>query len=225
MKLSALIPSTDQVINLEHVTKLAKKAGADEIIVATRSEFRKSAKKLGVRVVPGGRMRGQDYNTAAHVARGDVLVLLHQNTVSIPRKLFSDIKAIMDDSAIIGGGVNIAFDNPHWLLNAVAFLSNNYRMRLRKVIYADQTLFMRKSVFLKLKGFKAMPIFEDTDFSARLRKQGKLVFLKGPVVTSAYRFVKNGVFFHTLRNQLLKLFYLLGIPPKVLKRIYEWRIS
>lgn len=208
MKLSVLIPTTDQVIKLKRLRKeLKRRKGVDEVIVSS-----------------GGNTRGQNYNAAARAASGDVLVLLHQNTIKLPKNAFTRIKKVMKDPSVVGGGINTKFDHKSNLLRLIAWLSNNYRMRLRKIIYADQTIFVRESVFQKLKGFKRMPIFEDTDFSARLKKQGKLVFLKGPVVTSAHRFVKNGVLFHTLRNQLLKLLYHFSVQPKALKRIYEFRL-
>ena len=220
MKISALIPSTDQVIKMERLVKLVKKAGADEVIVASKP----GQKFKGVKVVRGGSTRGEDYNRAARVGKGEIFALIHQNTLAMPKRCFSEMKEAMRNEQVVGGGVNIKFDNPHWFLKLVAFLSNNYRMRFRKVIYCDQTIFIRKSTYRKMRGFKKMPIFEDTDFSVRLRKQGKLVFLKGPVVTSAHRFVKSGVMLHTVRNQLLKLFYNLGFSPRILRKIYTARL-
>jgi len=225
MKLSVLIPSSDQVIKMTHLILQAKKSGADEIIVAIKPEHDAITKKYKVRTVLGGKSRGADYNAAARVATGDVLVLLHQNTIRLPKGLFRNIKKVMSNNVVIGGGVNIAFDFAHWMLSLNAFISNYYRMRLKKIIYCDQTIFVRKMAFKKMKGFKQILIFEDTDFSKRLRKQGKLVFLKGPVLTSAHRFIKNGIFFHTFRNQLLKLLYIIGVNPKILKQIYEFKIT
>lgn len=224
MKISALIPSTDQVVKIENVVRLAKKSGVDEIIVAAKPGQEKKLKKLGVKVAKSRGMRGLDYNAAAKKATGDVFLLMHQNTVQLPRQLLSQIKKVLLDPSVVGGAVNIKFDHHSAMLSFVAFMSNYYRMRLRKIAYADQTIFVRKNIFRKMKGFKAMLIFEDTDFSERLNKQGRLVFLRGPVVTSSHRFVKAGVVTQTLRNQTLKLMYHLRISPKTMKKIYEFRL-
>lgn len=221
MKLSALIPSTDRAVKLRRVIGIAKRAGADEIIVSARPGLRTAAQQLGVTVVRSGKNRAQDYNAAARAAHGDILVFIHQNTRHFPRTLFSDMKRALHDPDTVGGGINIAFDHSSPLLAVVAFLSNYYRMRLRRVPYCDQTIFVRRSVFEKMVGFRNMPVFEDTDFARRLRKKGRLAFLKGPVVTSAHRFLRDGIIRQIVRNQLLKLLYHLGVPPKALKRIYE----
>lgn len=202
---------------MKRLVQEARKAGADEVIVASNSSIRDA------RTVPAGKNRSEDYNSAAKAAKGDVLVFIQRKTVKFPRDLFRKMRITVEGGAV-GGGVNIKFDKTHWMLSIVAFFSNYYRMRIRKIIYCDQTMFVRTSVFRKMKGFKKIPLFGDSDFSARLRKQGKLAFLKGPVVTGADRFVANGIFRHTLRNQVLKLLYNIGISPNKIKRIYEARM-
>jgi len=222
MNLSVLLPHSDQVVNVERLLELLSSFDVHEIIFAGKTGQRETVEAAGATFVQGTSMRGSDFNAAARVATGDVFVLLHQNTVDIPSTLFDDIKHAMRDPSVIGGAVNVAFDNQHWMMRLVAWLSNNYRMRLRKLPYIDQTIFVRADVYRHMGGFKDIPIFEDTDFSARLRRQGSLVFLDGSVVTSAHRFEKNGLVFHTLRNQLLKAMYTIGISPFFLKRFYEW---
>lgn len=220
MKLSILIPSSDQVVSLERILKQLPKG--HEIIVAGKPEQQALVEQYGAKWVPGSTMRGLDFNQAAKHATGDVYALLHQNTIHIPKQLFNDIKKTMQSDTYIGGAVNVVFDSSHWLMTIVTWMSNNYRMRLRNIPYIDQTIFVRADVFKELNGFKAMPIFEDTDFSVRLRKQGKLAFLDGPVKTSAHRFVRNGVLFHTMRNQIVKIMYTLGVPLPTIKTFYEW---
>jgi len=203
MKASVLIPSFDQVIEMNRLVKEAKKLRADEIIIGK------------------GKTRGLQYNNAAKKAKGDILILLHQNSIKFPKNLVKNIKRVMKDPEVVGGGVNMKFDKPGWLLSWVAFTSNYFRMRCRWIPYCDQTIFVRKSIFKELKGFKNMSIFEDTEFSLRLREKGKMAFLKGPVITSSHRFLKKGVLLHTLRCQLLKVCYHCGMSQKRMKRMYE----
>ena len=72
-------------------------------------------------------------------------------------------------------------------------------------------------------GIKTIPIFEDADFSRRLNKRGKLKFLKGPVVTCAHRYLKSGIGFHSVRNQILKILYAIGFNAHTLKDYYKTR--
>jgi hypothetical protein len=215
MKISALIPSSDQYIQIDDLTKKALKQ-FDEVIIASKKI---KIKKSNIKLVKNGPNRAMEFNRCAKAASGDVLILLHQNTVNLPRNLASDIRKKFTKE-FIAGASNIKFDQNHWLLKVVAFLSNNWRMRIRKLPYCDQTIFLRKKLFMEINGFKNMDIFEDTDFLKKFNK-GPLLFLNKTITTSSYRFKKHGIYYHTLRNQLLKLLFLLGVTPKKLKKIYE----
>jgi hypothetical protein len=214
MKISALIPSFDQVVDAAAVVNLVKKSGVDEIVFS-------SQRFHDCPTVRPGANRAEDFNNTAQAATGDVFVFIHQNTRTLPKNFVEQIRSKLADPGVVGGGFHIRFDNPHFLLQLNARYSNHVRMRLRKTIYADQTLFIRSSVFRKMGGFKEIPIFEDTEFSHRLRKFGQLAFVSEAVETSAHRFLKHGIFYHSLRNQVLKIMYHIGVPPGTLKRIYE----
>ena len=103
----------------------------------------------------------------------------------------------------------------------IAWGSNKIRMRLFHIIYGDQSMFVRREVFFSLNGYKEMVLFEDFDFSQRLKSvNGKLLFLRLGI-TSARRFLKTGIVRQMLRNWYLVLLYLNGVSDKELKERYE----
>ena len=209
MKITALISSNDQIISLNELIKKVKQTGVDEIIVATNN-------KLKIKTVPKQKNRAADYNAAAKKATGDILVLIHQNTTKFPDDFKQQIiNTIKNNNA---GAFNIKFNHKHPVLSYVAFMSNNYRMRLRKIPYFDQTIFVKRDIFQQIGGVPEIPIFEDTEFSKKL---SKLQFSKSIIETSAHRFTNNGILFHTLRNQYVKLLHFAKIDSETIRRIYQ----
>jgi len=65
-----------------------------------------------------------------------------------------------------------------------------------------------------------IPLMEDVEFVNRLRRRGKLAFIREPVVTDSRRFTTQGRIRATLRNKLTKMGYALGVSPERLARFY-----
>jgi hypothetical protein len=61
---------------------------------------------------------------------------------------------------------------------------------------------------------------EDVALSRALKKEGAIACLRSRVVTSARRWERDGVWSTIWRMWCLKLFYLMGVPPRTLKRYY-----
>ena len=62
---------------------------------------------------------------------------------------------------------------------------------------------------------------EDVEIQSRLRKIGRFVKLNHGVVTSARRFLLNGIVRQQLLNTGLVLLYHAGVSPVRLKRFYR----
>ena len=80
-------------------------------------------------------------------------------------------------------------------------------------------MFVRVPVFRDLGGFASIPIMADVDFSRRLKRSGKSILLKGPVISSR-KFDRDG----PLRNLYLIFYALLafrfGVDSDKIKKIY-----
>jgi len=62
---------------------------------------------------------------------------------------------------------------------------------------------------------------EDFELIRRLRKEGDVVTLPVPVMTSARRWLNHGISKTTLINQLVVLSYFMGISPDSIARLYR----
>ena len=51
---------------------------------------------------------------------------------------------------------------------------------------------MRASVFRELGGYKDLGLMEDRDFSQRLKRRGRSVLIRKPLLTSGRRFLARG---------------------------------
>jgi hypothetical protein len=74
-------------------------------------------------------------------------------------------------------------------------------------------------MFERLGGFAATPLFEDLEFSRRLRRSGDIRILPAAVQVSGRRFIARPIYYACLMN-VLPLVYRLGVPPVALARFY-----
>ena len=58
--------------------------------------------------------------------------------------------------------------------------------------YGDQGMFVRADVFRALGGFRDLRLMEDLDLSQRLKRVGRTVLVRVPLVTSGRRFLARG---------------------------------
>ena len=169
--------------------------------------------------------RGGLMNIGAKKASGEILFFLHPDTI-IPKNAFSSILKAFENKEGVGndktvfGAFRVSFDHHHKFLAFVAW-QTDLRMKITKNIYGDQSLFVLKSVFEKIGGFKSMKLFEDVEICSRLREEGKAVFLREKVVTSARRFLRVGVYKQSLINTIVKTMYSFGVSDKKLSGIYH----
>ena len=173
----------------------------------------------GVRSLAGlGRGRGRQMNQGARIAKGDILLFLHADTL-IPSGGLSMIRSVMDkDSGNLAGSFSLRFDRQSPLLRLYALLS-----RINHILftYGDQGLFMRRETFEQVGGFPDISLMEDAAIQKRLRQTGRFVKLGHPVVTSARRFVSRGIIRQQCINIALVALYYAGVSPYRLKRFYN----
>ena len=93
---------------------------------------------------------------------------------------------------------------------------NDLALQLR-----DQGLLVTRKCYLAAGGFAPIPLFEDVDLVARLRREQKGCRLAGSVITSGRRYRKNGHWLTTLRMWGLRIRYRFGARPDELQRQYD----
>jgi rSAM/selenodomain-associated transferase 2 len=167
--------------------------------------------------------RAQQMNVGAAQARGRILLFLHADTWLPPTALSKIIEAI-DQRHAVGGGFARRYRSPSLTLALTSRLAG-LRNRCWSWHLGDQAIFVRRDIFEQLHGYRDIPIFEDLDFSRRLRSLGKTVTLTPPVYSSARRFAKKGPLRTTWNDLLLTWKYLLGTEPNRLCQLHEDRLK
>jgi len=162
--------------------------------------------------------RGAQMNAGAALASGEVIVFQHADTELTDAHLAA-VAAALSNPAVIGGAFHRKFDERHprlqWLEKAARFLARN-----GGTFYGDQSIFVRRDVFLHLHGFAQIPLMEDMEFSRRLRATGKTVVLDPPVRSSARRHEREGAWKTSVQNGLFILLYNCGVSPVTLHQWY-----
>ena len=162
--------------------------------------------------------RAEQMNLGARYAEGDLLLFLHADSL-LPKDGLNRIREVIASGAI-GGAFDLSIDSNRPSLRLIAFIAT-IRSRLTRIPYGDQGIFVKKAVFEEIGGFKSIPLMEDIDFSLRLKKRGKVVFIKDEIVTSDRRWEREGVIWGTLRNWFLTVLFYLGVSPIRLARWYR----
>lgn len=164
--------------------------------------------------------RGSQMHQGARLASGAIFLFLHADVV-LPKDALLQIARVCGRPDIAGGAfsLGIASDRPVFRLIEKMV---SVRSRLTKTPYGDQAIFMKKSFYDKIGGFRDIPLMEDVDVMRRLKQAGgRIVILPDKVATSPRRWEKEGVLYCTLRNWLLITLYFLGVSPQRLAKFYR----
>jgi rSAM/selenodomain-associated transferase 2 len=209
----------------DFISDLMQQPGMDrtEIIIIdgdpTGSTLRAvSASTVTKFVSPPG--RAVQMNAGAARANGEVLVFLHADT-RLPDNALLSIEQTLTNPDIVGGAFELGIASKRLFLKYIACRAN-MRTRSNRIPYGDQAIFLRKSLFDAMGGYRPLPIMEDLDLMRRIKKgRHKIQLLQDRVQTSARRWEAEGTLITTLRNQLLVLLYYLGVSPNRLARLYK----
>lgn len=220
MKISVVIPALNEESHLEKTLQsITKQEGDYEFFVVDggSSDNTVTIAKRYTTVINSLCGRAIQMNTGAKACSGDILLFLHADTI-LPDCAFREIRKRMKDVSVAGGSFYIAFDADTFILKGVSFIT---RFNFRLFHFGDQGIFVRRTVFQTLQGYKEMPIMEDYDFYKRLGKQGKVILIRMPVISSARRFIRKGVIRQLLMNKLVVLAYWAGVDIQTIKRFYD----
>jgi rSAM/selenodomain-associated transferase 2 len=166
-----------------------------------------------VRTRPG---RGLQMNAGAAASRADWLIFVHADS-QLPSGWLDVFEARTAGAA--GGWFRFALDDSAWQARVLE-RGTALRVRLFRLPYGDQGLFVRREVFRDLGGYRELPLMEDVDFVRRLVNAGPVVELPLPLTTSARRWRRDGWFRCSARNLILVSLYFAGISSARLARWY-----
>lgn len=221
MRVSIIIPVLNEESTIASTLEALRRLHSWEIIVVdggSTDKTRDRAAKEGVVLAASPPGRARQMNLGASLARGDVLLFLHADTL-LPPSGVQDVLSALEDPRCVGGRFDLRLDGGGWIFSIIGFLIS-LRSRLSKVATGDQAIFVRRKVFEEIGGFPDIPLMEDIAFSRMLKKRGRVACLRSRVVTSARRWEKEGVWRTIFRMWILKLLFLAGVSPFRLRRFY-----
>ena len=223
MKLSIVIPALNEAKILGNTLQSLKDQPFEIIVVdgGSKDDTVEVALKFSSHVFISHRGRGIQQHTGAYQARGDVLLFLHADTL-LPLGYQHMIDHVMAYPAVVFGAFCLRIHPPNPAHNLIAFMAD-IRSRILKVPYGDQAIFVRRSAYFKVGGFKDWPIMEDVDLVRRLNRAGGFKLAQGFIQTSARRWQRENLVHTTLRNWSLIIRYCLGVSPHALARHYPDR--
>jgi len=210
-----------------HVSRLLRQVPVDprvEVIVAEAGAA--SGHPVGADTPPGrddvtlirsDQGRAVQMNAGAARARGEWLLFLHADSALADDWLEAFTGAV--SPTIVGGWFRFALDDAAWQARMIE-RGVAIRVRLFRLPYGDQGLFVSRRAWTALGGFRDLPLMEDVDLVRRLTRLGAVVEVPRAIVTSARRWRRDGWFRRSTRNLTLLALYFCGVPPDRLARWY-----
>ena len=224
--LSVIVPVLDDAEELDRLLPHLRVECADaEIIVVDGGSHDRTALVANAwphaRYLLSDRGRARQMNAGARAAHGDVLLFLHADT-RLPSGGPAAIARALEDPAVAGGRFDVSFASPRPVFRVIAAFMN-WRSRLTGIATGDQAIFVRRAVFEALGGYRDIPLMEDVELCARLKRCGRMRCVRSRVITSARKWERDGVLRTIVLMWALRLFYFFGVDPRRLHRWYYER--
>ena len=216
--ISIVIPACNEAAHLPATLASVRAQTAHHEVIVIDAESTDATSALaqegGARVlVSARRQRAAQMNAGARVTSGEFLLFLHADTLLAPGALTKIVRAFRDP-ATLGGGFARRYDAPSAVLRLTCALAEA-RTRCCGWFLGDQAMFVRRSAFEELGGFREWDIFEDLDFSRRLARAGRVVTLRPPVISASRRFAARGAVRTTWSDLLLTARYALAAEHRL----------
>lgn len=162
--------------------------------------------------------RAHQMNFGASKASHDTLVFLHADTI-LPSDAVDKITNALSHTSNKWGHFKVKLTGESFILRVIEFLMNT-RSCATGIVTGDQTIFIRKTLFNIINGYKNIPLMEDIEISKSLKKYSKPICMNSFVISSSRRWEENGYLKTIVLMWKLRLLYFFGVPAKKLVKHY-----
>jgi rSAM/selenodomain-associated transferase 2 len=178
----------------------------------------KDAVAAGAKVIKSAEKgRAIQMNAGASIATENVLHFIHADSI-LPAGFAEDIMRSIHEGYVCGC-FRLSIDYPHWFLKFNCWFT---RFDINTFRFGDQSLFVSRDLFKKIGGFRNdLIILEDQEIIHRLKKHGKLKVINTTIITSAKKYIANGVFYLQTIYYLIYIMYHLGFSQQKLLKTYK----
>jgi rSAM/selenodomain-associated transferase 2 len=226
VQVAVVIPALHEADRITEAIRSARAPGVEVLVVdgGSRDATAERAREAGARVLRAERGRARQLATGAAASGAEALVFLHADC-RLPAGFAEAVRGALADPAVAGGAFAFRFERePGASLAARLGLrlieaGVALRVALLGLPYGDQALFARRSALERAGGVPQVPILEDLDLVAALRRTGRFVALRAAVRSSPRRYLSRGVGRTWLRNAGALLAWRLGLDRA---RVASW---
>lgn len=220
MKLTVVIPALNAATTIGKTLETIPSV-ADVVVVdgGSRDLTKSIAERNGARIIGAPRGRGSQLAAGAQSGQGEWLLFLHADT-RLAVHWYAAAEAFMADPAnrVRAATFKFKLDDDCWQARILEHMVY-FRTRALGLPYGDQGLLIHRNLYASVGGYPDWPIMEDVELVRRIGRR-QLVMLPVSAVTSAERWRRDGWLARSLRNVLCLSLYYVGIPPKIIVRLY-----
>jgi len=223
--LGVVIPALNAAATIEATLAALRADGArfalDIVVVdgGSGDDTMARAAAHGARTITAPRGRGGQLAAGAAAVDGDWLLFVHADTrLDAGWHDAAAALAQSPDNARRAGYCRFALDDDDAAARRLERLVA-WRAHRLGLPYGDQGLLISRAFHHDLGGYRPLPLMEDVDLVRRIGRR-RLVALPVAARTSAARYRRGGYLRRSARNLLCLGLYFLGVPPRILQRIY-----
>lgn len=196
-KISIIIPIVNEVEAIDQLlfhleNTISKKICYEIIFVDGGSDdgsLKQVEKHKNVCLISSEKGRSKQFNAGAKIAIANVLYFLHCD--SFPPKDFDLLIIDQIEKGNKAGCFRMKFDNAHPVLRVSQWFTRINHLACRG---GDQSLFIKKELFNVIGGYNEnFIIYEDNEIIKRLYQKKQFVVIPKYLITSARRYLKNGL--------------------------------